>query len=140
MYEFHFFKPLKFTHQFAPWMPFMNNSHNYPEEKNKFFNNCNYNYISKELDKIIKFKDKNNTPVFCGEFGLIKYCYEKGKGGLNWINDVIDIFNNNHIHYTYHSYNEQWFGLFYNEDILPDDKRANDGLINLLKLKFKQLI
>ncbi len=95
----------------------------------------NKNYLESEINKYVEFSKKNNVPLYCGEFGCIRFCYEENKGGLNWTNDLMDIFMKNKISFTYHAYHEGWFGVFRNDDGLPDEKYANDKLIELFKKK-----
>jgi endoglucanase len=95
------------------------------------------NYLEAEVKKYLAFSQKNNVPMYCGEFGVINNCFA-GKGGLQWVNDMLDIFNKYSVHYTYHSYHEDAFGLYYGYDTPPESSRSNTELINLFRKKLKE--
>jgi endoglucanase len=95
------------------------------------------NYLEEEVKKYLAFGQKNNVPLYCGEFGVISGCFA-GKGGLKWVNDMLDIFEKYKVHYTYHSYHEDAFGLYYGYNNPPDPGNANEGLIKLFKSKLKK--
>ncbi|MFL5729467.1 MAG: glycoside hydrolase family 5 protein [Cytophagaceae bacterium] len=93
-------------------------------------------YLEEELKKYLAFGEKNNVPLYCGEFGVINNCFQ-GKGGLQWVNDMLDLFEKYNVHYTYHSYHEDAFGLYYGYNTLPDPGNGNEALIKLFKTKLK---
>jgi endoglucanase len=67
-----------------------------------------------------------------GEFGTGKPCFRSGKGGLTWVEDVVSIAKAGSIHFSYHAYHEESFGLYYGDGILPDPSNSNQPLISLL--------
>ncbi len=71
------------------------------------------------------------------EFGAGNPCFQNGKGGLQFVNDVIDITKASGIHFTYHAYHESAFGLYLGDSGLPDPANANTSLINLFKQKLQ---
>ena len=50
---------------------------------------------------------------------------------------MLDILQNNNINYTYHCYHESAFGIYQNDEGLPDEKQARNELINVFKAKLK---
>ncbi len=77
----------------------------------------------------------NAVPLYLGELGLHRPCFEERRGGLRWAEDVVDLAQQGGLHFTWHAYHESAFGIYWNETGLPDAARANDGLIALLRRK-----
>ena len=75
---------------------------------------------------------ENGVPIYVGEFGLYRDCFGPGKGGLNWVSDMLDLLNASGVSYTYHDYHEPAFGIYRNDVGLPDPAQANRELIDLL--------
>ena len=70
-----------------------------------------------------------------GEFGLGIHCFQNNKGGLQFVEDMLDLILENELHFTYHAYHEDAFGLYYGHNALPSISNANGGLTNLLTRK-----
>jgi aryl-phospho-beta-D-glucosidase BglC (GH1 family) len=138
MYTFHFYLPFKYTHQYASWA-YMGEGGKYPDESVQEGAGYTRNkaYLEKELDRYLAFGRKNNVPLYLGEFGLIYHCFKEGKGGLEWTADMLDILQRNKVHYTYHVYHEDNFGLYHGYGKLVDTTRANHRLIELFRKKLK---
>lgn len=137
MYTFHFYSPFKFTHQNVSSK--MGDGGKYPdetiqEEKGQVRNKA---YLEAELNKYLAFGKKHNVPLYLGEFGVIKHTFEAGKGGERWVSDMVDLLKKNHVHFTYHVYHEDSFGLYrlYGKPI--DTTQANFGLIEMFRKKLK---
>jgi endoglucanase len=75
------------------------------------------------------------APLYVGEIGLNRACFEGGRGGLRWAEDMVDLMQQNGLHFTWHAYHESAFGLYRNDTGLPDPSQANDGLIALFRRK-----
>lgn len=135
IYSFHFYEPILVTHQFAPWVPFYKyyrQEVNYPgkpgnysesitqkiKEENKYFpiflENIDRYWNKKELLKsiqpVLEFRNRYKVPVFCGEFGCIVKAAKEIR--LRWLRDLIDIFRENKISYTYWTYKNMDFGIY----------------------------
>lgn len=80
---------------------------------------------------------KHGVPLYLGEFGLMHQCFENGRGGEQWVSDVIDIAGKHGFHFTYHTYHEIHFGLFLSESstTLPDEGAMNHALVSTLRAK-----
>ncbi|MEZ0538182.1 glycoside hydrolase family 5 protein [Fibrella arboris] len=78
---------------------------------------------------------KNNVPIYLGEYGAGVPCFRDGRGGLQWVEDMIDLNRELGFHSTYHVYHEDNFGLFYGYNALPDPANANTPLMDLFRRK-----
>ena len=65
---FHYYHPMEFTHQGAPWVP------QYNKLGVTWGSPADYALLNKELDVVKAWSDANNRPMFLGEFGA----YETG--------------------------------------------------------------
>ena len=92
-------------------------------------------YLEREVNKFLAFGKRHNVPMYCGEFGVINNCFKEDKGGLNWVSDMLDIFKKYNVHYTYHAYHEDSFGLYYGYNSPIDHNNGNMPLIKLFKTK-----
>ena len=75
----------------------------------------------------------NGVPLYLGEMGLHRPCFEGGRGGLRWAEDMVGLVQQAGVHFTWHAYHESAFGLYRNDSGLPDPAQANDGLIALFR-------
>ena len=91
VYTFHFYEPLLFTHQNAPWVSFMKMleglkvpypgpfDHSILDIKTGFPMDFGFmksapygpQFLESLLEPVIQFKNKNKVPVYCGEFGSV---------------------------------------------------------------------
>ncbi len=97
----------------------------------------NKQYMEFAINKYTAWAKQKNVPVYMGEFGAGNPCFQNGKGGLQFVNDVIDITKASGIHFTYHAYHESAFGLYLGDSGLPDPANANNSLINLFTQKLQ---
>lgn len=72
----------------------------------------NKDYLRNEISSYVKFGIENNVPLYVGEFGLVRECYQNNRGGDRYLNDVLNIFDEFKLHYTMHVYRENGFGVF----------------------------
>jgi endoglucanase len=72
----------------------------------------NYEYIKDQIIAYAKYVEEKGYPVYFGEFGVGKPCFENGKGGEKWVADVLHVFDSLGYHFTYHSYKESAFGYY----------------------------
>jgi aryl-phospho-beta-D-glucosidase BglC (GH1 family) len=139
MYTFHYYYPFKYTHQNVKG-PNMGEGGKYPDEtitepRGQVRNKA---YLEAELNKYLAFGKKHNVPLYLGEFGVIKYTFEEGRGGERWVSDMVDLLKRNHVHFTYHVYHEDSFGLYYGKGKPIDTTRVNLGLIEMFRHKLKE--
>jgi endoglucanase len=89
------------------------------------------------LKKYADWGNQKNVPIYLGEFGAGIHCFENGKGGLLWVNDMIDLAAQYKLYFTYHTYHEDNFGLYFGYGSLPNPAHVNQPLIDLFKLKLR---
>ncbi|MFW6366700.1 MAG: pyruvate formate lyase family protein, partial [Spirochaetota bacterium] len=65
------------------------------------------------------------------------HTFENGRGGAEWVRDVIEISEGYGIHHNYHTFHETMFGLYQNEAHLPPDNR-NETLADLFTQLFAE--
>lgn len=87
--------------------------------------------------RYVNWAKARNKPVYMGEFGAGIHCFDSDKGGLAWVNDMIDIAQTNSIAFSYHTYHEDSFGLYLGYGSLPDPAFVNQPLIDLLTQKLR---
>jgi endoglucanase len=97
----------------------------------------NKQYMEYAINKYTTWAQQKNVPVYMGEFGAGTPCFQNGKGGLQFVSDVIDITKASSIHFTYHAYHESSFGIYYGDNDLPNPAQANQPLIDLFKHKLQ---
>lgn len=126
---FHYYEPLLFTHQKAPWVAAMdpNLTVHYPGtmeyyktesaklgDQGSGVNFYNGTDMGKDfhlafIQEAIDAGKKLGVPVYCGEFGVIDRAPEKDT--VNWYVDVLDVFAKHNIGFAMWSYKEMDFGL-----------------------------
>ena len=89
----------------------------------------NKDYLEGVMAEVIDWAESKNVALYMGEFGVGLPCFENGKGGLVWVEDMVDILKTNNIHFTYHAYHEDAFGLYLGGG-LPDPDNVNQPLID----------
>lgn len=94
-------------------------------------------YLRERLKKHAEFGVQKNLPVYVGEFGTGTPCFANDKGGLRWVEDMLDLLKEYNLHFTYHSYHESSFGIYMSDNVLPEPSAANQELINLFTEKLK---
>ena len=97
----------------------------------------NKQLLEATLKRLVDWGNAKNVPLYMGEFGAGIHCFQNNKGGLQWVTDMIDIAIANNLHFTYHTYHEDSFGLYYGYGALPDPAEVNQPLIDLFKAKLK---
>jgi endoglucanase len=97
----------------------------------------NKQLLETTLSKYFNWALSKNVPLYMGEFGAGIHCFQNNKGGLQWVTDMIDIAKTNNLHFTYHVYHEDNFGLYFGYGTLPDPSKVNQPLIDLFKDKLK---
>lgn len=95
-------------------------------------------YLAYELDRFVEFGKEHNVPMFVGEFGLHKTCFENGRNGVGWTEDMLDLMNERGLNYAWHAYHEGELGLFVDDiEKLPCDETANQDLLDVFARKLK---
>ncbi len=92
-------------------------------------------YLEQEVAAYLAWGEKNQVPLFLGEFGTIRQSFLPGRGGLNWVSDMLDVLTSHRTHFTYHDYHETPFGLILGGDTLPNKYRLYLPLYELFVSK-----
>jgi endoglucanase len=89
-------------------------------------------FLAQELDAYVAWGKKHGVPLFLGEWGAIKFTFEGDRGGLRWVADMLDLLRARKLHFAYHAYHEESFGLYRGKTgTLPDPANVNGPLIEL---------
>ncbi len=146
LYTFHFYEPMVVTHQKAYWVPGLleyNRAIEYPgtapevreflqshPQSTPFLARQEEKYLDRsvlltDVQPAIDFDRANQVAVYCGEFGVINTASLQTR--LNWTRDLISIFKENAIGWTYWSYKGVDFGL-----VGVDGKVVNQELVDVV--------
>lgn len=128
VYNFHCYEPLCFTHQHATWVDNIDFDLNYPapielyREKSFALNQNQAGAVfSEKLKEIgpeffdimfksaIEYAEKNNAPLYCGEYGVIDQAPVKDT--VNWLKDINSIFTKYGIGRALWNYKQKDFGI-----------------------------
>jgi endoglucanase len=88
-------------------------------------------FVAQELDAYVAWGKRHQVPLFLGEWGAIRFAFDDDRGGLRWVADMLDLLRARHLHFSYHSYHEDAFGIYRGYGTLPDPANANTPLIEL---------
>ncbi|MBQ7925468.1 MAG: cellulase family glycosylhydrolase [Lachnospiraceae bacterium] len=120
VFNFHCYEPLKFTHQGATWTPAIN-----PDERISFEeSNITTEYFEELFASAIEAAQKNNTLLYCGEYGVIDRVSPEDT--LKWYQTIHAVLDKYHIGRSAWSYKEMDFGL--------SDNRLNGIIRELIKV------
>lgn len=83
---------------------------------------ANKAYLENSVKQFLTFGEKNNVPLYLGEFGVIADGFAEKRGGEQWVKDMLEICKKYKINFNYHTYHESAFGLYLNDSTkLPDN-------------------
>lgn len=91
-------------------------------------------YLAAQLESFAAWGRRHDVPLYLGEFGLMDSAFQGGRGGLQYVSDLLDLIVDHGIHFTYHTYHEPAFGIYKGSGKV-DTSQANHGLIALFKQK-----
>ncbi len=130
IYTFHYYDPLPFTHQKAPWVEGLhsfNKTLGYPGEipglkefldQNPSYQNRLGRFVNARMDKqfirsafqqALDFINQTGRPLYCGEYGVIDIA--PTGDSLNWHKDMVDLLNEFKIGRAIWTYKQMDFGL-----------------------------
>jgi endoglucanase len=130
LYTFHYYAPLVFTHQKAPWVPATleyDTTIDYPGEcpgledflaRHPEHGGWLQSAVGVRLDRAvlatalqpaIDFAQATGEAIYCGEFGVIDRAPHTGR--LNWNRDFVGLLREHHIGRACWSYKQMDFGL-----------------------------
>lgn len=129
IFTFHFYEPLLFTHQKAPWVAGVDKAKDifYPETMDYFrkqsaalgiqggavkdatTEKMGPAFIAEMVEEAVKAAKNAGVPLYCGEFGVIDRAPVKDT--LQWFTDVKEVFRKHNIGCAVWTYKEKDFGL-----------------------------
>ena len=89
------------------------------------------------INPVLQFREQNNVPILCGEFGCIAKADPKTR--KNWIEDFMSILKENKISFTYWTYKNMDFGLYdftekyHNNQNYQNEHRLDEITLNALQ-------
>lgn len=122
LYSFHCYTPLLFTHQRAPWMDFppLHTTRDWPVDFGAdpgIPTRLHYEFGAWDRERLrtalaapIAFRARHGVPVACNEFGV--YAPAPLASRLNYLEDMITIFREADLGWSYWNYQNLDFGLF----------------------------
>lgn len=92
-------------------------------------------YLEHEFLKLYRFGIENDVPMSVMEFGTTRMTFEDPKkGGTEWVGDLLDIFRDHDVSFSYWNYHDELMGLYLNDQHSPP-VIPNEALITVLRAK-----
>jgi endoglucanase len=122
LYSFHCYAPLIFTHQLAPWVdgevfrvrrPYPGTYELPPEAQHRLpmdQGRWDRARLAEHLAPVIRFRQRTGARVACNEFGIYVGGPDRASQ-LAWIGDMLDLFREHGIGWSYWTYKNLDFGL-----------------------------
>lgn len=85
-----------------------------------------YDYLESQLLPYIEFGQKNQVPIYLGEFGVCYPAWESNAGAAQWVTDMLTLCEKYQLHFDYHAYQDYWFGLYRYPMDDPGSKRNEE--------------
>ncbi|HET6414602.1 MAG TPA: cellulase family glycosylhydrolase [Anaeromyxobacter sp.] len=140
VYEFHFYKPMAFTHQGASYVPGLRSVRtSYPgpfRDGDGRQRIADREYLEEQLAPYLAFGREHDVPLYMGEFGVIREGFDAGRNGEGWVADVIDLAQAAGVSFTYHAFHERLFGL-YRDDATRPPADLNRALADVFARKLR---
>jgi len=150
IYSVHFYEPVLFTHQKAPWIenPEIREERTYPGDYGAGFVRkygltlsvgvWDKQRIAKEFAPVNAFRKKYNASVICNEFGV--YAPVELQSQLRWYDDLLSVLRDMEIGFSCWNYKNLDFGiistgekLYENLPQYNNSERINNPVLEVLK-------
>lgn len=150
LYCFHFYEPLLFTHQQAPWMheTEIRAEYSYSADYGKGFAR-KYGFVHsdgrwdrdrfiREIEPVARFGEKYGAKVICDEFGV--YAPVPIELQVRWLDDLLSVLLKTDIGFSYWNYKNLDFGIISRGEQLHEARSqyANPERINYQVLEVLQ--
>lgn len=150
IYSFHYYLPIIFTHQKAPWTPgkaflqsytYPGNYQVAPEQSTLPIETGLWNKerMHDTMKHVFHFREHYHVNVACNEWGVYKAGPDR-QSQLNWIKDCLELFVENQVGWTYWNYKNLDFGiisqgeqLFANDPVYQNPERTDHELLDLMR-------
>lgn len=139
IYDAHFYAPFRYTHQYANWVGVHGEGGRYPDSDVTEYavDGTAYprdiTYLASRLAHLIRFREQHDVPILVSEFGLIHHCFESGRGGLEYVRDVVQLLHQHGIGYTYWDFQSSVMGVYVSDAREPTrDEEEQPGLASCL--------
>lgn len=87
------------------------------------------------LNTALQYYVDRGLPVNVGEYGQSAPNFANGRGGLNWVSDMLDLFEKYGVSAQYFNWHSPNWGVFNNLHGFPDEDHVNQPLLDLFKSK-----
>jgi len=94
-------------------------------------------YLAANLDAYLAWGKRHDVPLYLGELGLYKACFEGDKGGLRWAADMLDLLSERRLSFTWHAWHEESFGIFRGDGPIAA-ATPNEALLKLFRDKLSR--
>jgi len=150
IYSVHFYEPLLFTHQNAPWIknPEIREARTYPGDYGPGFvrkygltlsaGSWDRERIAAEFEPVNEFSKKYNVQVVCNEFGV--YAPVELQSQLRWYDDLLSVLKDAGIGFSYWNYKNLDFGIISTGEKLHENlpqynnaERINKPVLDVLR-------
>ena len=150
LYSVHFYNPVVFTHQKAPWIPgeafqqarTFPGSYDIPPEESRLpieRGLWDKSRMAQLLEPVFRFRETHGVAVACNEFGVYMNGADR-ESHLNWMRSILELFRENQIGWSYWNYKNLDFGilsrgesLYEGLDRYANPERIDGGLLEVLQ-------
>jgi hypothetical protein len=71
------------------------------------------------MTRRLAFGAEHGVPMAVTEFGLMRSCFEEGRGGLDWLTDMVSVLDEHQLGYAFFTYHSAYMGIYGDENVLP---------------------
>jgi hypothetical protein len=123
VYEFYFFERDEYTHQFAPWRPEpdLRRRRTYPDREAVVEYReadgppqgfaFDRGYLEHHLARQLELRRVHQVPMSVWGFGLNRDCFGDGRGGMRWLLDCLQLFEEAELNWILVAYADEYFGI-----------------------------
>lgn len=151
LYSFHYYEPLLFTHQRAPWLEgeVLQEARAYPGEYSipdgtqhrlpLETGRWDKARLRQHLEQVLRFRERHRVRVACNEFGVYVGGADRASQ-LRWMRDFVSTLDEEVIGFTYWNYKNLDFGVvsrkeqrFASYPQYDNPERIDGGLVEILR-------
>ena len=87
------------------------------------------------LNRCLTFGTQQGVPMAVSEFGLTRACFDNGRGGLNWLSDMVNVLDDHALSYVFFTYHNDSMGIYGDESKLPDPSTKISAITDFFRQK-----